>query len=332
MNEMIGRVDRIQPQRPLDHWKARGLDFSRVVSSAERVFGTELHRSRDQNHELEKQLDHELIRQAAPALENKEPVRIEMAVQNIDRSVGAMLAGEVARRYADEGLPDNTIEIQMRGTAGQSFGAFINRGITLTLIGDANDYAGKGLSGGRLIVKTPEQATFDPTQNIIIGNTSFYGATAGEAYINGLAGERFCVRNSGLRAVVEGVGDHGCEYMTGGRVVVIGDTGRNFAAGMSGGIAYVWDPRRSFSTRVNQAMVDLDPLIDPEEIDFVLHMITRHKEYTDSRRAEQILQNWASEAENFVKVIPGEYKLALIKLEEEKESRIAEIKVGAESP
>ena len=332
MNEMIGRVDRIQPQRPLDHWKARGLDFSRVVSSAERVFGTELHRSRDQNHELEKQLDHELIRQAAPALENKEPVRIEMAVQNIDRSVGAMLAGEVARRYADEGLPDNTIEIQMRGTAGQSFGAFINRGITLTLIGDANDYASKGLSGGRLIVKTPEQATFDPTQNIIIGNTSFYGATAGEAYINGLAGERFCVRNSGLRAVVEGVGDHGCEYMTGGRVVVIGDTGRNFAAGMSGGIAYVWDPRRSFSTRVNQAMVDLDPLIDPEEIDFVLHMITRHKEYTDSRRAEQILQNWASEAENFVKVIPGEYKLALIKLEEEKESRIAEIKVGAESP
>ncbi len=328
-NDMIGQAQYLTESVPRDHWKARGLDFSRVLTIPEPAWETALYRTKDQNHKLAEQIDNQIIEQARPALDHKERVRIEMDVRNTNRSVGAMLGGEIARRYGEEGLPDGTIDIQMRGLGGQSFGAFLPRGVTLTVTGQTNDYCGKGLSGGRVVVRVPESVTYDPTENIIIGNTCFYGATAGEAFINGLAGERFCVRNSGARAVVEGVGDHGCEYMTGGRVVVIGRTGRNFAAGMSGGIAYVWDYENVFHRMVNAAMVELDPLIDPQEIDEVLHLITRHREYTGSARAGEILANWSREIPRFVKVIPAEYKLALQRLEEDRQSEIQpEVKIG----
>ena len=317
-NEMIGRVEKLKANKLHKHWKARGLDFSKVLSAPRPAFDTKLYRAQGQDHELEAQLDNKLIEEARPAIDRGEAVKIESHVRNIDRTVGAMLAGRVAEKYGDEGLPDGTIDIRMKGYAGQSFGAFINKGITITLEGMTQDYAGKGLSGGKLIVHVPEGITYNPTENIIVGNTCFYGATGGEAYINGLAGERFCVRNSGVRAVVEGVGDHGCEYMTGGRAVILGDTGRNFAAGMSGGIAYVWDPKDRFKKMVNPAMVDLDPMEDPADIDELLHMITRHKEYTGSSRAEEILSDWENQIQNFIKVIPGDYKMALQKIEDEK--------------
>lgn len=318
MNEMIGQVDRLREISPKDHWKARGLELTKLLTRPKPSFNTGLYCSKEQDHGLDKQIDHELIRLSEPALKRKEPVVIEMPVHNTDRTTGTMLSGRIAMEHGEEGLPDDTIDIRMKGYAGQSFGTFLNRGITLRLWGQANDYVGKGLCGGKLIVRLPEGSVMDATKNIIIGNTCLYGATAGEAYFNGLAGERFAVRNSGARAVVEGVGDHGCEYMTGGRVVVLGETGRNFAAGMSGGIAYIWDPDRTFQSRVNPAMVDLESLEDPADIDEVLHMITRHHEYTGSLRAEHILQSWPDQIQDFVKVIPGDYKIALAKLEEQK--------------
>jgi len=317
-NEMIGRVDRIKEKRSLDHWKARSLAFSRLLTMPEPIFPTAFYRTRDQNHKLKEQLDQELIELSRPALERREKVNIEMGVRNINRSVGTMLSGELARRFGEEGLPDATIRIAMGGTAGQSFGAFLMKGVQLELSGETNDYCGKGLSGGRLIVRPPEDARFAAHENIIVGNTCFYGATGGEAFVSGVAGERFCVRNSGVHAVIEGVGDHGCEYMTGGRVVVLGLTGRNFAAGMSGGIAYVRDVDGQFKNRVNASMVDLDPLTDPDEIDQVESLIRRHREYTGSACADEILADWAVEKERFVKVIPGEYKLALQRMEEER--------------
>ncbi|MDH5721623.1 MAG: glutamate synthase large subunit, partial [Spirochaetia bacterium] len=321
INDMIGQTQKLIIKRPNKHWKARGIDMSRLLERPKPAFNTGIYRLKEQDHGLENQIDLKFIQLAKKAIENKKPVKIEMPVHNLDRTVGAMLSGEIAKKYGDEGLPDNTIEINLTGTAGQSFGCFLHKGVTLALIGSANDYCGKGLSGGRVIVKVPDNVSFDPSKNIIIGNTSFYGATGGEAYINGMAGERFCVRNSGVHAVVESVGDHGCEYMTGGRVVVIGETGRNFAAGMSGGIAYVWDPDNKFLNNVNKEMVDLDPLKEPEDIDMVIHMITRHKEFTNSRRASFILSNWETESKNFIKIIPGEYKMALLKLEEEKAAK-----------
>ncbi|RME90540.1 MAG: glutamate synthase large subunit [Candidatus Hydrogenedentota bacterium] len=317
VNEMIGQMDRIVPVKPKYHWKARGIDFSNVLYKAEPAFGTKLYRDRDQDHGLEVQRDHELIKQAKPALDKKEHVEIEMTVRNVDRTIGAMLSGEVAKRYGDEGLPDDTIVIHAKGTAGQSFGCFLAKGITLRLEGVANDYCGKGLSGGKLIVTTPPEAQYPPTENIIIGNTCFYGATSGEAYINGLAGERFLVRNSGVHAVIEGVGEHGCEYMTGGRAVVLGKIGRNFAAGMSGGIAYIWDPDGIAEEYINQEMVELEKLTDTKDVDAVKELIENHYRYTGSTRASYILNNWETEAEKFIRVMPGEYKLALMKLEEE---------------
>ena len=319
MNEMIGQSDRIKVVRPnKKNWKLRGLDFTELLAKPEPAFGTKLYRCTEQEHGLEKQIDNELIKKAAPALERGESVQIEMPVMNTNRTVGTMLSGEVARRYGEEGLPDATIQITMRGMAGQSFGTFLAKGIELKLYGQANDYVGKGLSGGRLIIRVPEDCTIEPTENIIIGNTCLYGATSGEAYFNGVAGERFAVRNSGARAVVEGVGDHGCEYMTGGRVVVLGKTGRNFAAGMSGGIAYVWDPKKAFRDCVNPEMVDLDP-VDMDDAEELRQMIEAHHEATDSERARTILENWDTELKSFVKVIPGDYKLALAKLEEKKD-------------
>ncbi|MCX8000668.1 MAG: glutamate synthase-related protein, partial [Leptospiraceae bacterium] len=236
-NEMVGQVEYIKFQRPHNHWKARGLDFSKILHKPIAYFPTELYRVKDQNHKLEKQIDNEIIRRCRAALDLGHKVSFEMKITNLNRTVGGMLAGEIARKYGEEGLPEDTIQITFRGTAGQSFGAWLNRGVSFRLIGEANDYVGKGLSGGKLIIQTPENVSYDPAENIIIGNTCFYGATGGIAFINGMAGERFAVRNSGAKLVVEGVGDHGCEYMTGGIAIVLGKTGRNFAAGMSGGIA-----------------------------------------------------------------------------------------------
>jgi glutamate synthase (NADPH/NADH) large chain len=236
-------------------------------------FPTDLFRTKEQNHELDKQLDNDLIRRSRAALDYKQKVQFNSEVTNLNRTVGGMLAGEVARKYGEDGLPEDTIEITFTGTAGQSFGAFVNSGITLRLVGEANDYVGKGLSGGKLIIKTPEKATYDPSENIIVGNTCFYGATRGSAYVNGMGGERFAVRNSGAVVVIEGIGDHGCEYMTGGEVIVLGNTGRNFAAGMSGGIAYVWDKSGNFARNVNMQMVELERLTDSEEIDKVEELL-----------------------------------------------------------
>jgi glutamate synthase domain-containing protein 3 len=228
-----------------------------------------------------------------------------------------MLSGQVAKKYGAKGLPDATIKLELTGTAGQSLATFLAKGIQIRLVGESNDYTGKGLSGGRLIIRFPEDVTFNPAENIIAGNTCLYGATAGEAYFSGIAGERFAVRNSGALAVVEGVGDHGCEYMTGGRVVILGRTGRNFAAGMSGGIAYIWDPYREANTKINPGMVDVEYLILEEDVAEVKEMVQNHFSYTGSARADYILKNWEKEKDNFWKIIPGEYKKALIKLAKE---------------
>ncbi len=330
MNEMIGQMDRLKQAKTGRNWKSRGLDFTRVLHKPTPVLGTGIIKLREQDHGLEKQLDNELIKQAKPALESGKPVKIKVPVRNIDRTVGAMLSGRIAKKYGESGLPDDTIHVSLNGVAGQSFGAFITKGLTLELTGEANDYVGKGLSGGKLIIKVPGAAKFDPAKNIIVGNTCLYGATSGEVYFNGLAGERFAVRNSGAFAVVEGVGDHGCEYMTGGRVVVLGETGRNFAAGMSGGIAYVWDPHGKFNSLVNSEMVDLDPVIDQADVDELVGMITRHRDLTGSKRASEILDDWNNQRDKFVKIIPGDYKLALQKLEEEKSMEVDdELEVGA---
>ena len=316
-NEMIGQTDKIIQVRLHEHWKARGIDLSKPLVKPTPLYDTNLFRTREQNHGLEAQIDHEFIEQAKPAFENGTPVYIKSRIRNINRSVGTMLSSEVAKKYGDAGLPDGTINIELRGTAGQSFGTFLARGIELNLTGESNDYTGKGLSGGRVIVKVPPEVTFDPAKNIIIGNTCLYGATSGEAYINGVSGERFAVRNSGAYAVVEGVGDHGCEYMTGGRVVVLGKTGRNFAAGMSGGIAYIWDPQKEANKYINHELVDVEYLIYDEDIAELHELVSRHYKYTGSKRAEYILNNWGTEKDNFWKVIPGEYKKALAKLAKE---------------
>jgi glutamate synthase (NADPH/NADH) large chain len=308
IDEMIGRVDRLEVKPAVDHWKAAGVDLSQILYKPV-VAPTVAQRCvRPQEHGLDKALDNELVKRAARALDQREPVRFNMPVRNVNRTVGTILGYEVTRRYGAEGLPDGTINIHFTGSAGQSFGAFVPRGITLTLEGDANDYWGKGLSGGRLAVFPSPRATFVPEENIIVGNVTLYGATSGEAYVRGVAGERFAVRNSGASAVVEGVGDHGCEYMTGGRVLVLGRTGRNFAAGMSGGIAFVLDAEGRFERCCNTGMVDLEPLTD-EDWQTVRGMIDRHIQYTASAHAAGILANL--ERRPFVKIMPRDYKRVL---------------------
>jgi glutamate synthase (NADPH/NADH) large chain len=268
----------------------------------------------EQDFELEKVLDKQLIKAAKPALESGEKVNKKFLIKNIDRTTGAMLSNEISKKYKGKGLPEDTIQFEFKGSAGQSFGAFVAPGVTFNLEGEANDYFGKGLSGGKLIIHPDREATFKPEENIIIGNVAFYGATAGEAYIRGQAGERFCVRNSGVKTVVEGVGDHACEYMTGGRVVVLGKTGKNFAAGMSGGIAYVYDDDNGFEKLCNKEMVDLDPLSE-EDFDELKGMIEKHLELTGSEPAKNILEEWATASPHFVKVMPRDFKSVLIKLE-----------------
>ncbi|MDA1274517.1 MAG: glutamate synthase large subunit [Verrucomicrobia bacterium] len=312
VNEMIGRTDRLEPQKAVDHWKAKGLDFSKILYQPD--VGPEVGRycQIQQDHGLDRALDNTLLLKVCePALERREKVTAELPITNVNRVVGTIVGSELTRKYGIEGLPDDTIRIQFKGSAGQSFGAFMPKGMTFLLEGDANDYLGKGLSGGRIILFPPSEATFVPEENIITGNVALYGATGGEAFIRGMAGERFCVRNSGVSAVVEAVGDHGCEYMTGGRVVVLGPTGRNFAAGMSGGIAYVLDEAGSFENHCNLQMVALESLEEQEEINELKQLIQRHAEFTKSERAKQILANWDQTVSKFVKVMPKDYKRML---------------------
>jgi glutamate synthase (NADPH) large chain len=354
MDEMVGRVDRLDTSQALHHWKAQGIDLSKLLHIVKLPAGAPLHHTETQDHGLDHTLDRDLIAAAAPALERGEAVRIERAVKNVNRTVGAMLSGEVAKKYGHEGLPENTIQIAFNGVAGQSFAAFLAHGITLELTGDGNDYVGKGLSGGRVIVKQPSHVQRDPTENIIVGNTVLYGAIAGEAYFQGVAGERFAVRNSGAVAVVEGTGDHGCEYMTGGVVVVLGKTGRNFAAGMSGGVAYVYDEDGLFRDRCNMAMVDVEPITPDADADagtgrptqravsvhdygmgdMLRHsaerlrvLLERHHLHTGSKRARAILDDWEGALTRFVKIMPRDYAHALKQLEAE---RLAAASVAAE--
>ncbi|MFQ5859808.1 MAG: glutamate synthase-related protein, partial [Anaerolineae bacterium] len=309
VNEMIGRVDKLEVRRAVDHWKASGVDFSNILYQPDVPPEVGRYCQIPQDHGLDRSLDNQvLLELCEPALERGEPVRATLPIHNTNRVVGTILGSEVTRRYGGRGLPEDTIRFHFKGSAGQSFGAFIPRGITLILEGDSNDYIGKGLSGGKIIVYPPAGSTFAPEENIIVGNVAFYGATGGEAYIRGMAGERFCVRNSGVHAIIEAVGDHGCEYMTGGRVVVLGSTGRNFAAGMSGGIAYVLDEAGDFHRHCNQEMVSLERLEDDQEIKEVEGMIGRHAEYTNSARAGLILALWEAMVPKFVKVLPKDYK------------------------
>jgi glutamate synthase (NADPH/NADH) large chain len=344
---MVGRVDRLDMAPAINHWKAKGVDLSRLLYQEPAAPGIAIRHCERQNHHLDKALDNELIAEAAPALENRQAVRIEKPIRNVNRTVGAMLSGQVAQRYGHAGLPEDTIWARFTGTAGQSFGAFVAHGVTLELYGDANDYTGKGLSGGKLIVRQPKEATREPTENIIIGNTVLYGAIAGEAYFEGVAGERFAVRNSGAIAVVEGTGDHGCEYMTGGVAVVLGDTGRNFAAGMSGGIAYVWDPKGSFASLCNKSEVELSAVTDSDDdgndserprqrapsvtdngmgdplrydAPRLRILIERHHLFTGSARARALLEDWDNTLAAFVKVTPKDYRRALLELKAERDT------------
>ncbi len=326
MDEMIGRVDRLAVREAIDHWKAKGLDYSAILHEPEVAAGSARRHTQAQNHGLEQALDNELIAACGSALEHRRPVDLARPIRNIHRAVGTMLGSEVTRRWGGAGLPDDTITIRFTGSAGQSFGAFVPRGITLVLEGDANDYVGKGLSGGRLIVTPPRGATFPAEENVIAGNVALYGATSGEAFIRGIVGERFAVRNSGATAVVEGVGDHGCEYMTGGRVVVLGSTGRNFAAGMSGGIAYVSTARRDFARFCNVEMVDLEPL-DDEDLAFVHDLIARHVGLTGSRLGARVLSDWRSAAPGWTKVMPRDYKRALAMAPVEPAAVVSHLKV-----
>jgi glutamate synthase (ferredoxin) len=312
VEEMIGRVDKLEPRKAISHWKAKGLDFSNLLYQPDS--GVEVGRfcQIPQDHGLEKSLDiTTLLDLCRPAIEHGEKVRAELPIRNVHRVVGTITGSDITRKYGAAGLPEDTVQLRFNGSAGQSFGAFVPRGMTLTLVGDANDYVGKGLSGGKLIIHPPANATFPSWENIIVGNVAFYGATSGEAYIAGMAGERFCVRNSGVHAVVEAVGDHGCEYMTGGRVIVLGPAGRNFGAGMSGGVAYVLDDSGEFTANVNKEMVDIGALDEPEEIAAVRAMVERHAQYTKSHRARQVLEQWDTLVRHFVRIMPRDYQRML---------------------
>ena len=344
-DEMVGRSDKLDMQRAILHWKTEGLDFSRIFYKPDVDNGTAVFHCENQEHGLEQALDHVLIAQAKPALESGKAVVINTLICNVNRTFGAMLSGEVAKRYGHKGLPEDTIAIHVKGTAGQSFGAFLAQGISIELEGEGNDYVGKGMSGGRIAIFPPKECPIIPEENIIVGNTVLYGAISGECYFNGVAGERFAVRNSGAIAVVEGVGDHGCEYMTGGVVVVLGKTGRNFAAGMSGGVAYVLDKDTNFDQLCNLAMVELEPIpVEDDILETVAHqggdmethgrvhimsdmtrhdaqrlkhLIQNHKHYTGSPRAQHILENWSDYLPRFIKVMPVDYRAALKQIQAE---------------
>jgi glutamate synthase (NADPH/NADH) large chain len=307
LDEAIGRVDLLDMEGAITHWKAAGLDLSSVLAEPDVPESMNRRQTRLQDHGLEKALDHAFLTDCEPALRDGTKVTADVPISNVDRTVGTLLGSEISRRYGAAGLPDDTISLTFTGSAGQSFGAFVPRGVTMRLYGDANDYFGKGLSGGRLILRPPLGSPFAAEEQIIAGNVILYGATGGEVFIRGQVGERFCVRNSGATAVVEGVGDHGCEYMTGGLVVVLGPTGRNFAAGMSGGTAYVYDPARTFGQRVNLEMVDVEPL-DEEDAAQVRALVERYGAETESAVAARLLESWDVEVREFVKTMPQDYR------------------------
>jgi len=344
-SDMIGQMQMLDVRQMVDHWKARGLDFSRLFTKPDVPVTVAIYNCEEQHHKIHDIIDRKLIEQAKPALEHGSPVLLSSVITNTDRTTGAMLSGEIAKRYGHEGLPHDTVTVKFKGTAGQSFGAFLARGVSFELDGDANDYVGKGLSGGRIVVRPPAEASIVPEQSIIVGNTVLYGAIEGECYFRGVAGERFAVRNSGAVAVIEGAGDHCCEYMTGGVAVVLGPTGRNFAAGMSGGIAYVLDEDGTFASRCNMAMVELEPMPAEEEInarvyhharDLETHglveimsdmsqfdaarlylLISRHAHFTGSTIAKKILGDWSTWYPKFRKVMPVEYRRALNEMKAE---------------
>ena len=322
-NDLVGRSDLLDTKKGIDHWKIQGLDFSKIFHQPDMGKEVSRYNTETQYHALDKALDNELISRAQNAIKTKEPCEFTMPISNTNRTVGTLLSHEIAKTYGNEGLPDDSIKINLEGTAGQSFGAFLAKGITFNLYGEGNDYVAKGLCGGKIVIRPPENFKGIDEKNIIIGNTVMYGATSGETYFRGIAGERFCVRNSGASAVVEGVGNHGCEYMTGGTVVVLGQTGQNFAAGMSGGVAYIYDLLNRFDLNCNHSMVTLEKIkkeneqasgprhLDQADEKILKSLVEKHLQYTDSKIAKKIIEHWDKELVNFIKVMPIEYKRAL---------------------
>ena len=324
VNEMIGRVDALEMQKAIDHWKADGIDLSSILTPIEKPHadvGT--YCTQAQDHGLEYALDNELLRLAKRAIEAGEPVEIELPIINTNRTVGTILSHELAKAHGADLLPDDTVNIKFHGSAGQSFSAFLAKGVSMELEGDANDYVGKGLSGGRLVIYPPKESTFKPEENILVGNVCLYGATGGKAFFRGRAAERFCVRNSGAQAVIEGVGDHGCEYMTGGCAVILGPAGRNFAAGMSGGIAYIWDPENEFEPNCNMEMVELESVESEADSEELRSLIEEHAERTGSTVAGELLDNWSSVLGQFVKVMPTDYKRVLAERKQREQELVA---------
>ncbi len=308
MNELVGRVDLLETDAAVLHWKSRNVDLSKLLAPAKKPYPEAgLYKTMEQDHGLGKVLDNELIRLSLPALEKGQKVEFSSKIANINRSVGTMLSYEITKRTGAEGLPDGTITVRFTGHAGQSFGAWLARGVTFHLEGDANDYVGKGLSGGRIIMAPPVDAGYKPSENILLGNVAFYGATGGEAFLRGIAAERFAVRNSGATVVVEGVGDHGCEYMTKGEALILGPTGRNFAAGMSGGVAWVWDPKDQLKGNINRQMVEIE-IPSPEDLDRIKVLVQKHYQHTGSDVAETVLAGWEKVRDEFVLVMPVDYK------------------------
>jgi glutamate synthase (NADPH) large chain len=310
IDDLIGRTELLEVNTEILPWKAKNIDFSKILYKPEVPSSVDTRCTRAQDHNIEKVLDRKLIEMARPALENAAQVKLDLFINNTNRTTGAMLSGAVCKRFGESGLPEDTIHCKFNGVAGQSYGAFLAKGVTFELEGMANDYVGKGISGGKIIIYPDKNTEYKAEENILIGNTTFYGAIAGEAYIRGLAGERFCIRNSGLNAVVEGVGDHGCEYMTGGHVVILGKTGRNFGAGMSGGIAYVYDVDGHFKSRCNMEMIDFDPIND-EDLPIINNLIRNHMKYTHSALAKSIIDDLKAKVKHFIKVMPKEYKRVL---------------------
>jgi glutamate synthase (NADPH/NADH) large chain len=319
---MVGQSQKINANPAVDHYKAKGVDISAILHQPDMGENTALSNSEKQNHNLENVLDLKIFNSVKSAIIKKKKTTLNYTIQNTNRTLGAIISNEISKLYGEDGLPEDTLNLNFKGSAGQSFGAFATKGITLKVEGETNDYLGKGLSGAKIIIKKPDEATFKAKDNIIVGNVCFYGAISGEAYINGIAGERFAVRNSGITTVVEGLGDHGCEYMTGGKVVVLGETGRNFAAGMSGGIAYIYDQKKNFESELcNLEMVDLDPL-STDDFNDLKELIEKHLEYTNSELAKDILNNWNETKKDFIKVFPADYKKALLRIAEDNVTKL----------
>ena len=307
-----------EQKKAIEHYKAAGIDLTPILYQVDVPEGTKFHNTEKQYHEIDKSIEFEIIGKAHPALFRKEKTTLDFRIHNTDRAVGAIISNEISKIYGADGLPENTLKLNFTGSAGQSFGAFATKGLTMVVNGNTNDYLGKGLSGAKLVIKVPFKSTIKPEDNIITGNVTLYGATSGEAYINGKAGERFCVRNSGAKAVVEGIGDHGCEYMTGGVAVILGSVGRNFGAGMSGGIAFVYDKDNTFRQQCNGDHLNLLPVDEVNDIKQLKDLIENHYNATLSPLAQSILENWEKYLPKFIKVFPEEYRQALIRLEEEK--------------